>query len=145
WAPNSQFLYTVTHGAPLGLELPEDSPAFDLTALSSTGISFDLIPRAGMFANPLPSPVLPSADGESGFRIAYLQAAEPNSSDRSAYRLGVMDRDGSNAHLVFPPDGQPGLAANQAAAWSPDGRLLAVIDDGNLWLVDPDAGVSQQL
>jgi Tol biopolymer transport system component len=30
-------------------------------------------------------------------------------------------------------------------SWSPDGRLLAVVYDGNLWLVNPDTGVSQQL
>jgi len=57
-----------------------------------------------------------------------------------------MDRDGSNARLIFPPEDQPGLSTSETAvAWSPDGRLLAVIYEGNLWLVDPDAGVTQQL
>ena len=41
WAPDGQALYTITHGAPIGLEAAEDSPAFDLTAL--------LVPEALQF------------------------------------------------------------------------------------------------
>ena len=146
WSPGGQFLYTVTHGGPLGLELPEDSPVFNLSVLSLSGLNHDLIPRAGMFADPAPSPVQASTGDERPYRIAFLQANEPNNSPFSRYRLGVMDRDGSNARLIFPPEDQPGLSTSETAvAWSPDGRLLAVIYEGNLWLVDPDAGVTQQL
>ncbi|MGH2524087.1 MAG: G5 domain-containing protein, partial [Anaerolineales bacterium] len=138
WAPGG-LLYTITHGDPLGLELPEDSPVFNLTALSAlNGLRLDLIPRAGMFANPRPSPVQESESGELAFRIAFLQAVEPDNSPFSRYRLGVMDRDGSNVRPIFPPADQPGLSANAGYAWSPDGRLLAVTYEGNLWLVDPD-------
>ena len=49
------------------------------------------------------------------------------------------------SRFVFPPEGQPGLSANQVVSWSPDGRLLAVVYDGNLWLVNPDTGQTQQL
>jgi hypothetical protein len=145
WAPGGQFVYTVTHGPSSGLELPEDSTVFNLTAISAAGLHFDLIPRAGMFANPIPSPSPASNAAERPFRIAFLQAAEPNNSPFSRYRLGVMDRDGSNLRFLFPPEGQPGLAANQHIAWSPEGRFLAVIYDGNLWLVDADTGLTQQL
>ncbi len=146
WAPDGQVLYTITHGAPIGLEAAEDSPAFDLTALLVPGaMQFKLIPRSGMFANPVPSPLRPGLGGEASFRVAFLQATDPNNSPFTTYRLGVMDRDGSNVRFVFPPEGQPGLSANQVVAWSPDGRLLAVIYDGNLWLLNPDTGLSQQL
>jgi hypothetical protein len=139
WSPDGRTLYTVTHGEPLGLELPEDSPVFNLSALSRSGLKFDLIPRAGMFANPLPSP-----DPSGG--VAFLQAVEPNNSPASRYRLGVMDRDGSNARLIFPPDDQPGLRAREAgAAWSPDGRFLGVVYEGNLWIVEPATGLAQQI
>ena len=30
-------------------------------------------------------------------------------------------------------------------AWSPDARRIAAIYNGNLWLIDPDTGVSQQI
>jgi len=145
WAKNSQIIYSITHGAPSGLEAPEDSPVFNLTALSPRGLRVDLIPRAGMFANPLPSPLQSSNTTETPYHVAFLQATDPANSPNSRYRLGVMDRDGSNVRFIFPPEDQPGLAANAQYTWSPDARLIALIADGNLWLVDPEAGVSQQL
>jgi hypothetical protein len=146
WSPDGHGLYTISHAPPIGLEAPEDSPAFDVTALLvPAGQQFDLIPRAGMFANPLPSPVRISPTGERAFRVAFLQATNPNDSPHTTYRLGVMDRDGSNVRFVFPPGDQPGLSANTQAAWSPDGHLLVVPYDGNLWLVDSNTGQTQQV
>jgi hypothetical protein len=137
WADND-WLYTITHGEPLGIELPEDSPAFDLTALSSLAqVELDLVPRAGIYANPVPS----AASG----RVAYLQAVDPNTSPFSRYTLMVMDRDGSNIRTLFPPSDQPGLDAGATPAWSVDGRFIAIIYQGNLWLIDADTGASQQL
>ncbi len=146
WAPNGQVLYTITHGQSISLEAPEDSPAFDLGAVGVTdGLQYNLIPRAGMWANPQPSPetVLPS--GEISYRIAFLQATDPNNSPFSNYRLGLMDRDGSNVRFVFPPEGQAGLSPDEQIAWSPNGRLLALIYQDNLWIIDPDTGLNQQL
>jgi hypothetical protein len=146
WAPGGEVIYAITHGPPIGLEAPEDSPAFDLTALTAAdGLQFNLIPRAGMFANPLPAPARELPSGETAYRIAFFQAADPNNSAFSNYRLGVMDRDGSNVRFVFPPEGQTGLSANEAVAWSPAGDLLAVAYRGNLWLVNPDTGFHQQI
>jgi len=145
WSSNSLFLYTVTHGAPSGIEAPEDSPVFNLTTLSPRGPRLDMIPRVGMFANPAASPIQPSNTLETPYRVAFLQAVDPANSPNSRYRLSVMDRDGSNVGLVFPPEDQPGLSANASFTWSPDGRLIALIYEGNLWLVDPDTGISQQL
>lgn len=145
WAPGG-VLYTIAHGPPIGLEAPEDSPAFDLAALTMPGgLQFKLIPRAGMFANPMPSPPIITASGETSYRVAFLQATDPNNSPYSTYRLGLMDRDGSNARHLFPPEGQAGLSANEVVAWSPDGRLIAVVYQGNLWLLDPDTGLNQQI
>jgi len=146
WSPDGRGLYTITHAPPIGLEAAEDSPAFDVTALQvPAGQQFDLIPRAGMFANPLPSPVVVSPTGERAFHVAFLQATNPNDSPHTTYRLGVMDRDGSNVKTVFPPSDLPGLTANTQAAWSPDARLLVVPYEGNLWLVDPVTGQTQQV
>jgi resuscitation-promoting factor RpfB len=147
WGPDGAYIYTLVHGGPVSLELPEDSPAFDFVALSpQTGLQLELAPRAGMFANPVPSPIQVTASGEHSFQVAFLQAMDQNAdSSKSRYQLGVMDRDGSNLRFIFPPEGLPGLPANQKVTWSPDGRRLAVIYEGNLWLVDVEAGISQQL
>jgi hypothetical protein len=146
WAATGDVLYTVTHGPPIGLEAAEDSPAFDLAALSMPGgLQLKLIPRAGMFANPLPSPALTLPSGEVAFQVAFLQASDPNNSPFSTYRLGLMDRDGSNARFIFPPEGQAGLSANEAIAWSPDARLIAIVYQGNLWVIDTSTGVNQQI
>ncbi len=142
WATGG-WLYTVTHGAPLGLELPEDSPVFDVTALNVvTEARLDLIARAGMFANPSPSPI--DAFGAPQ-QIAYLQAIEPENSPFSHYRLHVMDADGSNARPLFPSDDQAGLTPGAFPTWSPDGRLIAIVSSGNLWLIDPKTGLAQQV
>ncbi len=145
WSADSQFLYTLTHAPPSGLEAPEDAPGFDLTTLSPRGLRVDLIPRAGMFANPLPSPLQSSATPETPYTVAFLQALDPANSPNSRYRLGLMDRDGSNLRFLFPPADQPGLPANAQYIWSPDGALIALVATGNLWLIDPASGLSQQL
>jgi hypothetical protein len=147
WAEGG-WLYTVTHGEPLGLELPEDSPVFNLTAVSVVNrLQLELVPRAGIFANPIPSPIEITgvATNERPARVAFLQAIDANNSPFSRYRLAVMDRDGSNVRTLFPPDDQPGLEAGVTPTWSPDGRLIAIIHQGNLWLIDPNSGITQQL
>ena len=147
WGPDGGYLYTLVHAGPVSLELPEDSPAFDLVAISpQSGLQLKLVARAGMFANPVPSPIQVTSAGEHSFQVAFLQATDPNAdSSKSRYRLGVIDRDGSNLRFIFPPEGLPGLPANEKVTWSPDGRRLAVIYEGNLWLVDVETGISQQL
>lgn len=148
WTPDGALIYAVTHGEPFGFEAPEDSTVFNLSALlTASGQRFDLVPRAGMFANPLPSPISPlSTPVAPPPRIAFLQAVEPDNSPFSRYRLMVMDRDGSNIRALFPPPDQPGLSEKETQlAWSPDALRLAVIYNGNLWLVDPDTGTAQQL
>jgi Tol biopolymer transport system component len=138
WSPDGRFIYTVLHGAPIGLEKPEDSRVFNVAAIAADG-SFDasLIDQAGIWSNPIPSP-----DGEL---IAFMKAIEPLESLDGNYRLTIMDRDGSNAATIFPPPDQPGLRRDTVFAWSPDAKQLAVTVDGNLWIVDIASGKSQQL
>jgi Tol biopolymer transport system component len=76
--------------------------------------------------------------------LAYLEAVEPLDSVVSRYRLVVMDRDGSNRRVLFPGEDQPGLTPNMFV-WSPDGRQIALIYQGNLVLIDVVTGLTQQL
>jgi hypothetical protein len=139
WSPDGRFIYTVLHGPPIGLETPEDSQVFDVAVVAADG-SFDasLIGRTGIWAAPAPAP-----DGKS---VAFLQALSPLESVTSRYRIVVMDRDGSNRRELFPPADQSGLTSLDVTfVWSPNGKQLAVIRDGNLWVVDIATGLSQQL
>ena len=49
-----------------------------------------------------------------------------------------MDQDASNQVTIFPAEGSPGLNP-QSIYWTPDfqnGAFIAIIYEGNLWLVD---------
>jgi hypothetical protein len=147
WSPDGAFIITVRHGLPVGQESPEDSPVFDLVAVpAGGGAPIALFERTGMFAYPAPGPTV-NRSYEQGYNVAFLQAIRPLESERSKYQLMIADRDGSNLRSVFPPESEPGLSPGEAgeAKWSPDGKQLALIYAGNLWIIDLATGEGQQL
>jgi resuscitation-promoting factor RpfB len=140
WGADSKNLYVVTHAPPPGLVSPEESPYFDLTALSNVNsTNAAIVEQAGMFAYPAVSS-LRSNTIEKTYLVAYSQAIFPNQSEKS-YRLVVMDRDGSNRRVLFPPEGSTGLDP-QTPMWAPaplgenEGDFIGLIYKGNLWLID---------
>lgn len=153
WGPDGNVLYTVDHIAPPGMAQPEESQIFDLAAVPlNGGAPLRLVSQVGMFAYPLASPQQPKPTGEQAYQIAYLQAAFPNQSETSRYRVVVMDRDGSNRRALFPVEGTPGLSPQREwGAWSPaplpesGHTALAVIYQSNLWLVDVISGETHQI
>ncbi len=147
WSPDHQTLYFIDHGPPAGLESPQASPIFNLAAKPRVGPSqLTLVERTGMFAFPRVSPLLPSDTAEVRFRIAFLEAVHPLESENSGYRLAVIDRDGSNHQVLFPPQNQEGLEpARPGPVWSPSGSRIAIIYQGDLWIVDIATGAGQQL
>ena len=154
WSPDGSILYTTAHTAEEGAPAPEESPQFDLAALTfSGGGTLPLVEKVGMFATPAAAPVYSSLGEERSFQLAYLQAIFEAQSESSGYRLVVMDRDGSNRKVLFPEEGMPGLEPQQFT-WSPqplegwgsrmDGAI-AVIYQGNLWLVNAGSGEAMQI
>jgi hypothetical protein len=111
--------------------------------------SVRLVPQTGMFAYPSVSPLRQNGN-ERAYQVAFLQAIFPDQSETSRYRLVVMDRDGSDRRTLFPPVDTGGLAP-QVAAWAPlpitgqTGDFLAVIYQGNLWLLDSSSGQAFQV
>jgi resuscitation-promoting factor RpfB len=141
WGADSQTLFVVTHAPPPDLVNPEESPFFDLTAASTANKAVMSIARqTGMFAYPSASALRQSGE-ERAYQVAYLQAIFPEQSETSRYRVIVMDRDGSNQRIIFPPSDAPGLQP-QTPVWAPQplaGQardFLALAYQGNLWLVD---------
>ena len=150
WGGDSNTLYTVTHAPPPTLVNAEESPYFDLSAISTANsANAQIAPQTGMFAYPSSSPLRPSGK-ERMYQVAYLQAIFPAQSETSRYRLVVMDRDGSNRRVIFPPEDTQGIDP-QVPVWTPEpvpgqsGDFLAVIYQGNLWLVDSGSAQSHQI
>jgi hypothetical protein len=152
WSPGGLFLYFVDHTPQEGFSSGEQSPLFSLAAIPLFGgAPISMLPEVGMFANPLPSPArkLP-LNNESSFQIAYLQALMPTQSRSGGYQLVSMDRDGSNLNVLFPPDGTPGLEPHRFV-WAPEivegagADIIAIIYQGNIWLIDVVQSTSQQL
>lgn len=146
WSPDGRILFTVNHAILAGMNSPEESPLFDLTALAvQAGPSVSLSPQAGMFSYPAASPL----DADTRYSVAYLQAIFPEQSETSNYRLVLMDRDGSNRQVLFPPDGSSGMEPQQVV-WSPAGfdnknAWIGIIYQGNLWFLDPQTRQAQQV
>ena len=151
--PLGNVIFSVNHGSLDGSLASEDSPVFDLIAIPLTGGGVKTIVHdVGMFAYPLASPVTSKPTGEASYQVAFLQAIFPDQSATSNYRVALMDRDGSNQHLVFPAQDKTGLKpAKDWGAWSPiiaegSGTYpLAVIYEGNIWILVPETGNAWQV
>lgn len=153
WSWDSEQIASIVHGRPLANEPAETSPVFNVIVTDAEGTFEALIQEgAGMWASPKFSPQLqiPNTLYPQGY-LAYLQARDPNESVYGEYDLVVSDRDGSNARVVFPSDGQVGIESSdfgltpQDFAWSPDGRQIALIYQNDLYIVDVASSVSYRL
>ncbi len=149
WSPDNQLLLTTVHGAPISNEPAEFSPVFHVAVTDTTStFQAEVFENTGIWASPRYSPLFtPSGSSFVAGRMAYMQARDITNSinPQAEYDLMVADRDGSNVRKVFPPDGQSGLTAPQNLAWSPDGRQIAFINQGNLWIVDVESLIAHQL
>ena len=160
WSPDGNVIYSVNHASDNG-ESPQEVQSFNLVAIPLMGGSpVDLVKNVGMFAYPEPSPMsLNSAliYDESGdihnqhvFSVAYLQAIFPDQSETSEYSLYTIDRDGSNQKRLFLEEGTAGLDP-QHVVWSPAkigngwDYAIAVIYNGNIWIIDAITGAAQQI
>ena len=141
WGADGNGLYFVSHAPAPAPISGEESPYFDLSAISfKNEAAVSLVNSAGMFSYPAISPIQ-YGSREAAFQIAYLQSIFIDQSDSSRYRLVVMDRDGSNSRALFPPADKNGLEP-QTPVWAPaavegqSGEFIAVMYQGNLWLID---------
>jgi hypothetical protein len=150
WSSDGKSLYYVSHAAAPAPITGEESPFFDLSAVSfENDANISMVESSGMFSYPSTSPV--QSDGrEKNYQVAYLQAIFVEQSETSRYRLMIMDRDGSDARILFPPSDAGGIEP-QTPTWSPapldgqSGNFIAVSYQGNLWLVDSGNGTAYQV
>jgi len=133
------------HGPPYADESPEDSIVFDIAVVDvNNGLQINpFSAENGIWANPAYSPVVAGPDGNPAYYIAYFQAREPLNSPGSQYDLWIADRDGSNARALFPGLDKPGMRLpdpEDGIMWSPTARQIALIHQGNLWIIDVKTG-----
>jgi hypothetical protein len=160
WSPDGSILYTVDHRTALSA-IGGEYQEFDLIGLPLKGDEpIDIVKNVGMFAYPVVSPLHDPSDVAGGaagetqadktFSLAYLQAIFPDQSETSRYRLFISDRDGSNSQSLFPDEGEAGLKP-QRVAWSTErletdgGYAIAVIYNGNIWIIHTGSGLAQQI
>jgi resuscitation-promoting factor RpfB len=145
WSPNGDALFTVIHSPGSNQVSAQESQVFDLDAiLLNYGLTLPLVEQSGMFAYPVTSPEI-----NNGYQICFLQAVFPDQSQTSHYKLVVMNQDGANQKTIFPPDGSTGMDPQQIV-WAPltedqSTGIIALIYDGNIWLVDLSTGESHQI
>jgi hypothetical protein len=150
WGTDGKTLFFVTHSPAPAPITSEESPFFDLSAISfSNEATVSIVDSAGMFSYPAASPA--RSDGrEKIYQIAYLQSIFIEQSETSRYRLMVMDRDGSNSKALFPPTDASGIEP-QTPIWSPEplegqaGDFIALLYQGNLWLIDSGNSAAYQV
>lgn len=139
WSPDGKLLFLVNHTPMSGINDPESSPLFDLSAyILPSGPLVKLVSQTGMFAYPSMSKGL--IDNQA--RLAYLEAIFPDQSESSRYRLVVMQPDGSNRKVIFPPEGGTGLDP-QKVVWSPVvsstvQSFVGFIYQGNVWFISTE-------
>ena len=141
WGADGKSLYYVTHAPAPAPITNEESPFFDLSAVSfDNTAAVTMIDATGMFSYQAVSPAKWDGKGQN-YQVAYLQAIFIEQSETSRYRLMVMDRDGSNNRTIFPPSDTNGIEP-QTPVWAPNslegqsGDFIAVIYQRNLFLVD---------
>lgn len=142
WSRDGGLLLASVHGNPLSGEPPDASPVFDVAAIGNGFKINPMLRQTGMWAGPRYSPLVNTPDGVTG-HIAYLQARDPIDSVSSEYDLVIADRDGSNPRTLFPGANKPGIRAlddENEIAWSPDGRQIALVYQGNIHVIDVASG-----
>ncbi|MCB9437183.1 MAG: G5 domain-containing protein [Anaerolineales bacterium] len=151
WSQDSEWVILPVHGQSAGAEEAINSPIFDIGVFryDSGLVLHQLIEETGMWANPAYSPSALNGIGFEDYQIAYLQARNPIGSYGAEYDLVIADRDGSNPRRVFPAQSQPGMRVfnldGGEFAWSPTGRQIVIVYQRNLWLVDIQTGIHQQI
>ncbi len=144
-ADNDGFYYTF-HGKADGTLQTYDAADYHIAFYDTlTGENSVLIENAGIFSYPAASPRF--SDGDA--YLAYLQTDLPQQPESERYRIVITDELGGNSRVVYPVESGSGFVTPQTLIWSPgdDKRSswIAFLQQGNIWLVNPFAGIYNQI
>jgi hypothetical protein len=137
WSPDGRYL-AFNHHAGSDAEAAD----FEISVVDvATGIRGRFVSQAGMWSHPYWSV------GEAGGLLAFLRAVDPLDSQRSSYTLWLADRDGSNAHQLYPLPGESSRfpRERQFMAWGATGRDMAFVYNNALYLYNLDTGLAHEI
>jgi len=142
WGEDSSILYVHSHTK----ETPGTGTAqpgvFQLVALDTeTPTAIALLDNTGVFAFPCAA-VSNAIPGEQW--LALLMPFDPNQLMTTRYQLASVDSDGSNLHILYPPDGWMGIEPYPPLL-SPDNGSILFIREDNLWLYEEESGNANQI
>lgn len=111
----------------------------------NTGAFHTVVKNAGLFSYPTISPRF--SNGKS--YLTWLQSELPQQVESERYRIMISDQDGANVRTVYPSQSSSGYITPQHLVWSPgetqSSAWIAFLSDGNIWLVNPFAGIHNQI
>lgn len=143
WNIGGTHLYFIGHGGD-SLETSMTGLNFGLFALElGSGRLIPILGDLGIFAQLAIRPPV-DAPGEERAGLALLRALDPSLGEDSLYALFLADLDGSNLSRIYPAAQEPGLAPTPIL-WSPHGEKIAILERGDLYLIDVQSGRQQPL
>lgn len=146
WNSDHNGLYFTFHGKTDGEVQTFDPTDYHIAAYDlNTGEFHTVIENAGLFSYPAISPRF--SNGKS--YLAWLQTELPQQVESERYRIMISDPDGENKRTVYPSQSSSGYITPQHLVWSPgetqSSAWIAFLTDGNIWLVNPFAGIYNQI
>lgn len=144
-AENTGFYFTF-HGKSTGDVQTYDPTDYHIVFFDlNSGEMNTVVNNAGLFSYPSVSPEF--SNGKS--YLAWLQTELPQQVESERYRIMISESDGTRPRTVYPSRGSSGYIMPQHLVWSPgnmeSSAWIGFLIDGNIWLVNPFAGVYNQI
>ena len=146
WNVESTGFYFTFHGKTTGDTQTYDPTDYHIAFYDlSSGEMHTVIDNAGLFSYPMVSQKF--SNGKS--YLTWLQTELPQQVESERYRIMISDEDGENPRIIYPSQGSSGYITPQHLVWSPgnseSSAWIAFLIDGNIWLVNPFAGIYNQI
>lgn len=146
WSPEDTGIFFTFHGKTDGNVQTYDQTDYHIAYYDLQSGTFRvLIENAGLFSYPTISPRF--SDGSS--YLAWLQTDLPQQVESERYRIMMSDLSGENAKVIYPAAGSSGYITPQHLVWAPgdsrESAWIGFLTDGNIWLVNPFAGIYNQI
>ena len=146
WNSENTGFYFTFHGKTDGEVQTFDPTDYHIAFYDlNTGEFHTVIGNSGLFSYPTISPRF--SNGNS--YLTWLQTELPQQVESERYRIMISDLDGENIRTVYPSKSSSGYITPQHLIWSPgevqSSAWIAFLQDGNIWLVNPFAGIYNQI